>query len=229
MPYVLLCRPPSPLHLWHQVPYRPLSAFTHELQLILQGVRKIWRRSKWPAWTLKISVAWKAKWLRNGPRLKRDEKKEKNERERERDERALRMSAVMSGSQGEFEKQKQPPEMFWGQMGKFEYTKYLILLCKESTCQFRRHRFHPWIGKVPWKRKWQPTPVFLPGKSHGQRSLAGYSPWGCETAGHDLATKQQQIMSMVNFLKVTYLVSQIICTKVLWDKVSFSECTDWRI
>ena len=35
----------------------------------------------------------------------------------------------------------------------------------------------PWVGKIPWRRKWQPTPVFLPGKSHGQRSLAGYSPW----------------------------------------------------
>ena len=38
----------------------------------------------------------------------------------------------------------------------------------------------PWVGKIPWKRKWQPTLVLLPGKSHGQRSLAGYSPWGCK-------------------------------------------------
>ena len=38
----------------------------------------------------------------------------------------------------------------------------------------------PWVGKIPWTRKWQPTPVFLPGKSHGQRSLVGYSPWGRE-------------------------------------------------
>ena len=36
--------------------------------------------------------------------------------------------------------------------------------------------FSPWVGKMPWRRKWQPTPVFLPGKSHGQRSLAGHSP-----------------------------------------------------
>ena len=36
------------------------------------------------------------------------------------------------------------------------------------------------MGKIPWRRKWQSTPVFLPGKSHGQRSLAGYSPWGCK-------------------------------------------------
>jgi len=37
--------------------------------------------------------------------------------------------------------------------------------------------FNPWIRKIPWRRKWQPTPVLLPGKSHGQRSLVGYSPW----------------------------------------------------
>ena len=39
----------------------------------------------------------------------------------------------------------------------------------------QRPRFDPWVGKILWKRKWQPTPVFLPGESHGQRSLAGYS------------------------------------------------------
>ena len=49
---------------------------------------------------------------------------------------------------------------------------------KESTCQCRRCGFHPWVGKIPWRRKWQLTPVFLTEKSHGQRSLAGYSPWG---------------------------------------------------
>ena len=52
---------------------------------------------------------------------------------------------------------------------------------KKSACQcrrHRRHRFDPWVGKIPWRRKWQPTPVFLPGKSHGQRSLVGYSPQG---------------------------------------------------
>ena len=51
---------------------------------------------------------------------------------------------------------------------------------KESACQCRkckRCRFDPWVRKIPWSRKWQPTPVSLPGKSHGQRSLAGYSPW----------------------------------------------------
>ena len=46
------------------------------------------------------------------------------------------------------------------------------------TCQCRRCRLHPWVKKILWRRKWQPTPVFLPGKSHGQRNLAGYSPQG---------------------------------------------------
>ena len=40
--------------------------------------------------------------------------------------------------------------------------------------------FNPWVGKIPWRKKWQPTPVFLPGKSHGQKSPVGYSPWGCK-------------------------------------------------
>ena len=49
---------------------------------------------------------------------------------------------------------------------------------KESTCQYGRPRLDPWVGKIPWRRKWQPMPMFLPRESHGQRSLAGYSPWG---------------------------------------------------
>ena len=48
---------------------------------------------------------------------------------------------------------------------------------KKSACQCRRHEFDPWVRKMPWRRKWQPAPVRLPGESHGQRSLAGYSPW----------------------------------------------------
>ena len=49
--------------------------------------------------------------------------------------------------------------------------------CKEVTCQCRRHKrlgFNPRVGKIPWRRAWQPTPEFLPGESHGQRSLMGY-------------------------------------------------------
>ena len=61
---------------------------------------------------------------------------------------------------------------------------------KESACYCRRHTrcgFDSWDGTIPWRRKWQPTPQLLPGKSHGQRSLEGYSPWGhkeLETTEH---------------------------------------------
>ena len=48
----------------------------------------------------------------------------------------------------------------------------------ESACQCRRRGFDHWVRKSPWRKKWQLTVIFLPGKSHGQRSLAGYSPWG---------------------------------------------------
>ena len=53
------------------------------------------------------------------------------------------------------------------------------LIGNESTCQCRRHkrrRFDPWVGKILWKREWQPSPVFLRGKPHGQRNLLGYHP-----------------------------------------------------
>ena len=53
---------------------------------------------------------------------------------------------------------------------------------KEPACQCRRHsrfRFNPWVRRISWSSKWQPALVFLPGKSHGHRSLMGYSPWGC--------------------------------------------------
>ena len=63
----------------------------------------------------------------------------------------------------------------------------------EFTSQCRRPGFDTWVGKIPWRRKCQPTAIFLPGKSHGQRSLAGYSPWNRRGGGHDLATKQQQV------------------------------------
>ena len=62
--------------------------------------------------------------------------------------------------------------------GKISSTRFVWWLSsKESSCQCRRHRRYesdPWVRKIPWRRKWQPTPVFLPGESHG----VGYSPWG---------------------------------------------------
>ena len=57
---------------------------------------------------------------------------------------------------------------------------------KESFCQCRRPRRHGlnhWVMQIPGSREWQPIPVFLPGKSHGQRNLVVYSPWGCKESG----------------------------------------------
>ena len=55
---------------------------------------------------------------------------------------------------------------------------FQVAFGKKPTCQWRRYRgeFDPWVRQIPWRRKWQPTLVFLPGESHGQRSLEGYSP-----------------------------------------------------
>ena len=54
----------------------------------------------------------------------------------------------------------------------------LVAQSIKNRLQCRRPGFDPWVGKISWRRKGQPTPVFLPGKSHGQRSLVGSSPWG---------------------------------------------------
>ena len=59
----------------------------------------------------------------------------------------------------------------------------------EPTCQCRRPGFDPWVGKIPWRRTWQPTPVFLPGESQGQRSLAGYGQsMGLQRVRHNWMT-----------------------------------------
>ena len=66
---------------------------------------------------------------------------------------------------------------------------------KVPACQCKRyksHEFDPWIGKMHWRRKWQPTPLFLSGNSHEQRSLAGCSLWGPKTVEYDLASEIQQ-------------------------------------
>ena len=69
------------------------------------------------------------------------------------------------------------------------------LSAKESAYQCRRWKrcgFNPWCGKIPWRRAWQPTPVFLPGEFHGQRSLAGRSPWGVQRVGNNGARMHTQ-------------------------------------
>ena len=78
---------------------------------------------------------------------------------------------------------------------------------KKLACQCRRHKrqgFNPWVGKIPWRRGWQPTPVFLPEKSYGQRSLAGYSPWG------------SQSLTQLKWLSTQKVVIQGVQLRALW-------------
>ena len=63
--------------------------------------------------------------------------------------------------------------------GKFLHIPWAFLVAQpvRICLQCRRPGFDPWVGKIPWRRNWQSTPVFLPGEFHGQRSPVGYSPW----------------------------------------------------
>ena len=82
-----------------------------------------------------------------------------------------------------------------------KYRAFLMACSKEPTCQYRKCGFHSWVRKVPQRRKWQHTPVFLPQKSYVQRSLAGDSTWGHRSIEYNLATKQQHRyqISLVQF------------------------------
>ena len=78
---------------------------------------------------------------------------------------------------------------------------------KKYTCQCRRHGFNLWIGEIPWRMRWQPTLVFLPGKSHGQRSLAGYNPRGRKRVRYYWATKQIKSREYCGFPQMTAMLS----------------------
>ena len=79
-----------------------------------------------------------------------------------------------------------------------------------------RRRFTPWVRKIPWRRKWQPTPVFLCWKSHGQRSLMGYSLWGRRGVGHDLQTKQQPQLTHHMSQNFRHLEQTLKVLEILW-------------
>ena len=83
---------------------------------------------------------------------------------------------------------------------------------KESTCHCRRHQrleFNPWVGKITWRRKWQATPVFLLGKSPGQKSPKGYSPWSCKRVSHDSMHTSTHSTSIFRFLRHCHTVSTV--------------------
>ena len=99
----------------------------------------------------------------------------------------------------------------------------VFLSGKELTCQCRRHEFNSWIGTIPWRMKWQPTSVFLLGKSHGQRSLVDYSSWSLKRVEQDIATKQQQHYIILHFIFPCALVTMsFIC----YGSVSNLVCSD---
>ena len=74
----------------------------------------------------------------------------------------------------------------WATSLTFGKASLLAQIIKNPS-QWRRHGFDPWLGKISWRRKWQPTPVFLPKEFQGQRNLAGYGPWGSKV-GHNWAS-----------------------------------------
>ena len=88
--------------------------------------------------------------------------------------------------------------------------KRLLWIKGKPTCQCRRCKrlkFDPWVAKILWRRKWQPTPVFFPEKSHGQRNLTGYSPWGCKELD---ATEQTHTHTHTHTHKAAkYQISQV--------------------
>ena len=78
---------------------------------------------------------------------------------------------------------------------------------KSVSLQGGRPRFSPWVKKIPWRRKWQPTPVLLPGKLHGWRNLVGYSLWGCKELD---TTKQLRF----HFLFMCVCVCVCVCVDI---------------
>ena len=108
---------------------------------------------------------------------------------------------------------------------------------KESTCQCkrcRRHRFDPWIRKIPWRRKWQSIPLFLPGKHLGQRCLAGSSPWDCKRVGYYLVNKQQQqvsslIVSVKTFCSLFKWVICFLFLKKIYIVLKYSWLTMFQV
>jgi len=115
---------------------------------------------------------------------------------------------------------------------------YKLMVVRKADCRTRLSEFKTWLfcfldslvaqwerihlpmqetwvrslsQNILWRRKWQPTPVFLHGKSRGQRSLVGCSPWGCKRVGHDFETKQQYHLNTIhNFAYYLCTLGQVI-------------------
>ena len=92
----------------------------------------------------------------------------------------------------------------------------------KSVClQCRNTGFDPWDGKIPWRRKWQLTPAFLPGESHGQRSLVGYTPWG---------RKESDMTERLHFLSLSLFTSRTsVLSNTCLSTILYMTCIHYRI
>ena len=94
---------------------------------------------------------------------------------------------------------------------------------KASACICGRPGFDPWVGMIPWRRKWQLTPVFLPGESHGLRSLVDYSPQGCK----ELDTTEQLHFSCTKCLLKFSIGKRAQLFLELWSLIPFYPLKEW--
>ena len=108
-------------------------------------------------------------------------------------------------------KSKPTPSFVWPPPPKEVFGFPRWLSCKEFTCQHWRHGFNPWARKIPWRREWQPTPVFLPGKSYGQRSMVGYNPSGRERVRHDQVITQQEVFRPMSYSILAFITMIYNC------------------
>ena len=95
---------------------------------------------------------------------------------------------------------------------------------KESTSECERHGrrgFNPWVRRIPWRRKWQPTPVFTPGESHGQRSLVAYSPGCCK----ELDTAEHMCTQRLNII-VCLTLEHNVCAQSLQSCQTLGDTMD---
>ena len=87
--------------------------------------------------------------------------------------------------------------------------------------QCGRLGFDPWVGKIPWRRKWQPTPVLLPEKSHGRRSLVGYGPWSRKEL--DMTGETSLVVSIIHtVLKQYRCLSSLSCMRYVYHAMRAS-------
>ena len=82
-------------------------------------------------------------------------------------------------------------------MFKASQVRLLVKNPPANAGRHKRHRFHPWVRKIPWRRAWPFTLAFSPGESHRQRSLVGYNPWGCIESDTTKATQQALTLEQV--------------------------------